>query len=501
MGFFKKHYQFIVIVGLISLYFFTRLFHILTLPIFTDEAIYIRWSQVASNDAAWRFIALTDGKQPMLVWIAMIFVKVIHDPLLAGRFVSVLAGFFSLIGIFFLTKELFQKKSIALLASLLYVLYPFSLVYDRLALYDSLVAMFMIWSLYFEILLVKYKRLDLALILGMIIGGGLLTKTSANFALILLPFSLLLFVSNGKSRLMQLGKWVLFAGVATVIANAMYSILRLSQFYYIIEEKNYVFIFPLKEWLMHPFEFFTSNFNGLSSWLVSYATVPFLILVAAAFLVGRKYYKEKLLLLIWFVVPFISLAFFGRVIYPRFILFMTMPLLVLAAYSLYHMIIFTKKVWLRILIVLVFTSMFIVTDYYIITDLVKAAIPSTDKMQLISSWPAGQGVKETVAYLQEQSKKGKIYVATEGTFGLMPYALEIYLKDNPNIKIVGFWPIHPEPPKEILEAAKTMPTYLIFYQECFTCDHIGIKPISWPGKQIIQIEKPEKNTFYTLYQL
>src|SRR5579864_961688 len=99
IGFIKKHYLFFSLAAIIVLYFFLRLFDILSLPIFTDEAIYIRWSQIASNDASWRFISLTDGKQPMYVWIAMLILKVIKDPLLAGRLVSVGAGFLSTIGI------------------------------------------------------------------------------------------------------------------------------------------------------------------------------------------------------------------------------------------------------------------------------------------------------------------------------------------------------------------------------------------------------------------
>src|SRR5579862_5257530 len=172
-------------VGLIILYAFTRLYHLAAfLPIFTDEAIYLHWSQVALTDANWRFISLTDGKQPMYVWIALVFLKFIHDPLYAGRLVSVFAGFFSMIGIFFLGRELFKNTKIGLLASLLYVLYPFALLYDKLAMYDSLVAMFMIWIFYFTVLLARNVRLDLGMILGILIGFGMLTKSDADFGFI-----------------------------------------------------------------------------------------------------------------------------------------------------------------------------------------------------------------------------------------------------------------------------------------------------------------------------
>ena len=56
-----------VFFGIILLFFVSRLFNILSLPIFTDEAIYVRWAQIAAQDANWRFISLVDGKQPMYV--------------------------------------------------------------------------------------------------------------------------------------------------------------------------------------------------------------------------------------------------------------------------------------------------------------------------------------------------------------------------------------------------------------------------------------------------
>ncbi len=500
MEFGKKYYPFLVGFGIIFLFFFTRLYNILSLPIFTDEAIYVRWSQIAGNDANWRFISLTDGKQPMFVWIAMILMRVIHEPLLAGRLVSVGAGFISMIGLFLLSYEVFKNKTAALLTSFIYVIFSFSLVYDRLALYDSLVAAAIIWCLYFEILLVRKLRLDLALILGIIIGFGMLTKTNADFALILFPFSLLLFNFKDKYWKRKLGLWFVFALTATFVANAMYAVLRLSPFYHIISDKNYVFIYPLHDWIQHPFAYLIDNMKGLLDWLISYTTLPFIILVLSSFLI-KKYFKEKLLLLVWFVIPFVALAFFGRVIYPRFILFMIMPFLVLGGFSLFYMITVLKKFWLRLIVACVFLLMFVFNDFFILTDFAHASIPQSDKGQFVASWPSGVGVAETVAFLKEKAKQQKIYVGTEGTFGLMPYALEIYLHDNPNIKTVGFWPITDTPPKEVLDSAKKIPTYFVFYQPCPSCKQTGVAPLGWPVSQVFQIPKLEKGSFYTLYQV
>ena len=60
----------------------------------------------------------------MYVWVAMVFLKFIHDPLIAGRLVSVMTGFLTMLGIFFLTLELFKNKATAFLAAVLICFLP-----------------------------------------------------------------------------------------------------------------------------------------------------------------------------------------------------------------------------------------------------------------------------------------------------------------------------------------------------------------------------------------
>src|SRR3989338_4697233 len=99
-SFVKKHrLELIILVLLTCVYFFLRLYQIMSLPIFTDEAIYTRWSQIARFDASWFFISLVDGKQPFFIWLNMTLMGVIHDPLLSGRLISVFAGFAAMAGL------------------------------------------------------------------------------------------------------------------------------------------------------------------------------------------------------------------------------------------------------------------------------------------------------------------------------------------------------------------------------------------------------------------
>ncbi len=461
----------VLILG--AIFFATRLINLTILPIFTDEAIYIRWSQIGSRDAARRFISLVDGKQPMFTWIMMVLLRIIDDPLVAGRLVSVFAGFVSAVGLWFLSFELFKSKKISFFASTLYVLSPFTLMYDRLALYDSLVATFSIWNLYLAILLVKHVRLDVALIFGLTLGAGMLNKSSGFLSLYLLPLTLILFDWKAKHVKKRLFQWIGLVLVSAILSQMVYAILRLSPLYHMIGLKDVVFIYSLREWITHPVKFLWGNLYGLMDWLIHYLTWPVFIVSLGSVILMRKKLPEMLLLLLYWVVPMVGLASFGRVLYPRFVLFMAMPLLCLAAVSLSAIYNRFRLSFFGVVLFVIILFPSVICSYYIITNPKYAPIPFADKGQLMDDWPAGWGIPESVEYLTQEAQKGKISIYTDGTFGLLPYAIEIYLVDNPNVTIRGVWPMPASPSAQMTEDAQSIPTYLVLNQ-------IQNIPPNWP---------------------
>lgn len=500
---FIRRYKAEILIGLsiAAFYLISRLLNITHLPLFTDEAIYVRWSQIAKQDASWRFISLTDGRQPMYVWWAMILMRLIKDPLLAGRFVSVLTGLLSTVGMFFLGRELFKNKWIGFISAALYAVSPFALVYDRMALYDSMVAMFAIWGLYVEVLLVRRLRTDIAFVAGLVIGGGMLTKSNAFFNIYFLPFTLLLFNFDRHERIKRLIHWVLLAGLVTVLSYLYYSILRLSPYFGIIAEKNYTFIYSFHDWLQHPFTFFAGNFHGMFFWMITYIGWLGFVLAIASFFVLRKFWKEKALLLVWCGLPFFALAIDGKVLYPRYIFPMVIFLLPLIGVSLYAVWNQMKRNTVAIAIMVLLLAGYLYIDRFILFDFAHAPIPSSDLTQYINGWSAGGGIKEIDAYLQQRSQTGKIYVATEGTYGLMPEAVEISLANNPNVTIKGYWPITSELPKDIKTASQKIPTYVVFYEPCESCINSNQPPLGWHAQFIAKYQQGISNWYTSLYRI
>ena len=482
-----------VFLVLIAFFFASRLTNLTQWPIFVDEAIYLRWAQIAQNDANWRFISLVDGKQPLFVWLTMVMMEAVADPLVAGRLVSVLAGLASMLIIGILGWVLFRSRRLAFLASLLYLVFPFALVYDRMALMDGLVGTWTLLSLLLAVLLVKYRRLDVALLLGAALGGGILTKSSGFLNIYFLPLTLLIFDWQSQRRWRRLVKWAGLALLAVIISQVIYSVLRLSPFFHIIEQKNAFFVHPLSEWLEHPFDFLRSNFRGLLNWLISYLTWPVFALAVGSFGLDKKQFWPKALLFLWFLAPFSALTLFGKTLYPRFIFFMSLPLLLLAAWSLETITRRLKNNRLSILIGLLFFILPLRLDFQVLFQPEKAAIARSDQDQYIRSWPAGYGVKEIVAWAKKEAENKKIFIATEGTFGLMPASLELYLWDNPNVEIKGFFPVN-EIPAAVLDKAAKIPTFFVFNETVAV-------PGSWPLKLVAEYPRPDPRFSMRLYQV
>ena len=490
---FKLHS--LIIALIVALYLITRLVNIKIIPIFTDEAIYTYWSKVALNDPANRFVSLEDGKQPLFIWIAAVFQKFIEDPLIAARLVSIFAGFGSTLGIYLLTKELFSKKA-ALIASLLYVVLPFTLLYDRLALFDSLLSMLGIFAVYLSIKMAKNPRLDFALLNGFAIGFAMITKSSGNFFLYLLPFSLLLFNFKQKMTL-NLSKWVGLSFITFILSQIIYNSLRLSPLFYVIERKNYEFIRSFSEIINDPFLFAFSNFKSLIVWLATYTSLPLFILFVICLLWGYLKKDLKIIYLsILIIMPFSAEVIFNKVLYPRFALFYYPYILLLIAYFAVLLIDsfkkFTKQLTIAFVIILFIPAH---TSFKLLTNPAYANIPKSDSNQYFNDWPAGYGVTEIVQILKRESQNQIIYVGTQGTFGLYPHSLNIFLWKKHNVHILPFWPVDPENlPSEILEIAKNHKTYFIFNEN-------QKEIINSDLKLVAKYQKGISNSYMRLYEV
>ena len=442
-----------------------RLFNLTYLPVFGDEAIYIRWAQVMRAEPTLRFLPLSDGKQPLFMWVVIPFLKIISDPLLAGRVVSVLSGLATTAGIFATTYLIFKSKKAAIFSSFIYAVSPFGVFFDRLALADAMLSAFGVWTLFFSTLFVKTVRLDFAMITGFILGGGLLTKSPALFYALLLPSTWILssFPQKKDKLILHLFKLGLFTLAALVIGYGMYNILRLGPNFHMVGLRNQDYVFPISHIWENPKDPFIFHVKEIGEWLwmLGPSVLSALVLIGAFFNLKKKP-KEVLVLLAWAGIPLFAGAMYAKVFTARYILFSLPYLIVLAGLALELKGKLLQKAAASLFVLFVLHSLFV--NRLILFELQRAPLPRSERSGYLEEWTSGYGIRQVADSLREiyQKEGRQIAVGTEGYFGTLPDGLMIYLNDLPEVKIFGVGIIIKDLPQELIDSKKAgNPTYFI----------------------------------------
>ncbi|MFO0703176.1 MAG: glycosyltransferase family 39 protein [Patescibacteria group bacterium] len=470
-------------------YFTTRLTNLLKLPIFSDEGIYIRWAKIASDDPAWRFISLTDGKQPLQTWGTIPFIKLFPDNLLfAGRLFSVMTGYAALLGMMALCAYLYGRRG-AIIAGILYIVTPYFLFYDRLALVDSGVNASFIWILFLSILLPKFRRFDLAMIFGFIAGIGLLAKSSVIMFLGLSVFGILILIEEShphlsalfsiknlitvikKNKSKILDYYSLFVIVFGISLSLYLTQKFFSPFFHYIAEKNLTFIESPSEWLAHPFSLVPSNLQFVplyvgweSGWL------PMILGIAGLMMMFKKRPLLAMYLSIWIILPFLLIINFNKVIFPRYLIFFPSILIILTVTFLNYI----KDRSMRFVSIVVSTLLLAGLSYPILFNVTAISLPPVDRGQYIEGQTAVWGAQELMQIIRDDVAKTdkQAVVLAEGNFGLIADVLEVMKKPGDRIIIEGYWPLNEEHIYQKLNETDRNLVYIVF-------SHRNDFPVHW----------------------
>lgn len=422
-----------IFVLICILFLVSRISNLNSLPVFGDEAIYVRWAQIIKSVDTLRFIPLTDGKQPLFMWLNAITLRFIADPLVAGRLISVFSGMGILITLFLISHSFFP--------SLIYLCLPFTFFFDRLATADSLLSFFGIFSLYLSLKLAKYPRFDLSMLLGVVLGLAWLTKSPAIYFIVL---SLLTFIIyNPKNT-----KIIYYPILSALIAFIIYNILRLGPAFGQIALRNKDYIWTLPEILKHPLDPLIPHLKDTLRIYYYYLSLPLLFSPLLYFLFKKKYKFNSNLVIyfIWFILPLIANAAMAKVFTARYILFTLPPLILI--FSNFLKPLFNKKYFYFILILFIPNLWQI---FQISFRPFTLKLPPTDTGYIVD-WTSGWGIKEVSQYLISRSKIANVIVGTEGAFGTLPDGLQIYTNQVPHITVFGVGINIEEIPKKLIDA-------------------------------------------------
>lgn len=468
-----------LLLGIICLvYLVSRIYNLESLPVFGDEAIYVRWSQIIKSVDTLRFIPQSDGKQPLFMWLNALTLKFIEDPLIAGRIISVLSGAGSIIVLFLISNSF--------LPSLLYLSLPFTFFFDRLATADSLLSFWGLLSLYLSLKLAKNPRLDLAMILGAVLGASWLTKSPAIYFVVL---SLITFVIYNNRQ----PKKIYLPIISAFIAFCIYNILRLGPQFAQIAIRNRDYVWPLTEILKHPLDPLIPHLKDIINLYSYYISLPF-ILSPLLFFIFKKKYKFDLQIFtitLWWILPLIANAAMAKVFTARYILFTLPPFILLLAHFLKP--IFVKK-YILIFLILFIPNLWRI--YQISFKPYNLKLPSTDT-GYISGWTSGWGIKEVSKYLISRSKVANVIVGTEGAFGTLPDGLQIYTNNVPQLTVFGVGIDITEIPAKLIDAKNFGDeVYLLFNSSRLKLTSVDMSKLTL----INSISKPDADTL-VLYRL
>lgn len=462
----NNFFRFFILILIFGFYFLSRLQNLTSIPVFCDEGIYIRWSQIIKTEETLRFLPQTDGKQPLFMWLNAISLKFIDDPLISGRIVSVFAGFGILLGLFFLTAIILsfssKEKNIwqfisqslkdnfyqAIFTIIIYCLLPFTFFFDRLASADTLLSFFGLISLILSLLLAKYPRLDLAIILGFVLGLSWLTKSPAIYFIVLSIATFLAF-NFRKIKLYYL------TIISSILAFLIYNILRLGPQFQMIALRNKDYIWTIGEILKHPLDPLKPHLINTFEIYHYYLSIPLIIFAVLALIIYLKNWKSEvrnfIILIAWWLLPLIANCIMAKVFTARYILFTLPPLLVIISILIFS---FIKKIpftYLRFIFIIAIFIPNIIFIKNLSTNPFNQKLPSSEQGYLID-WTSGWGIKEVATFLKQRSLSANVIVGTEGYFGTLPDGLQIYTTNTKQLTVFGVSLGFSQIPEKLIDA-------------------------------------------------
>ena len=418
---------------LVLAYMVTRLAWLTKLPVFADEAIYIRWAQVGQNEPdKYLFLSMLDGKPPLHNWLIVPFIKIFSDPLFASRFLSAVCGAATAYLIYRIIKLQTNQVRLAQIGVAVSLVMPYFFLNQRMGLAESLLMLTFAAGFYTAIRAFRQPSVSWTLLFAVCFGSALWTKTTALFFMpvyALLP-GYLYSLTNGSSG--SLGRFYWSKNtyrlvVGGFIGGLLFLTLKLSPLFSFLFTRSRDYSFSVGELLSGQWQhvLFTS-LPRVGGWLIWYLT-PFCLLLAGY---ERKTNGWLIAMAAAFALPLVT---FGRIISARYF-FPVAFLVVLMVVNGFKAAgqnrldaLVAKGLLLTFLVWgLVFWGISAVTPdstWYV----------SDDRRQYLEDWSSGHGIPEVRDFIKTRLKDHQITVATEGYFGTLPDGLMMYFARSPEI--------------------------------------------------------------------
>lgn len=442
----------LLVLLVFTLYFVTRLAGLRSMPVFIDEAIYVRWAREAAGGNLWASL-LWDGKPPLHAWAMAPFLSMAGDPLLAARLSSVFFGFLGMTGLGLLGREIGGPR-LGVMAAFLYTACPYCLLYDRVAIAESLLLALSVFAVYFTVKAAVSGRYRHLLGSSVATGLALLTKGTA---MLLYPVVFLAYLcraplgpggrrgapaSRHRAVGRDLGAWAGSAAACLLLAFGILNVLRLSPVY--PERSRFISTRSkgaLQALSTSPGEMLRFDLSIASS-LLEFLTPALLLLGIAGFLLAlRRGWRPGAFLAAWFLAQWLIISVVARFPWPRFYLVLVPPLLLSAGYCVLELAaglgsLFREGRRARARAASIALCAVAAGVLVGVGPLSLAMIQArAGEESFLSGRTCGAGLKECVEYLEREAGGGGVTVVVNDYF--LRLAVEMYSRGDRGLQVVS----------------------------------------------------------------
>lgn len=467
----------LIIIILFLIYVITRLINLTLLPVFADEAIYIRWATMIFRDPQqYLFLPLFDGKTPLFIWTLIPIVRTFtQNPLWGGRLLVVVFGLMTAWVLTRIVRNLHGSFRAEIMTFLLYTILPLTFFFDRMSLIDVPLTFFLSLTFLFGLKWNGSGTWKHALLTGCFWGLAFLTKSSA---LYVLPILIILGIYKSVSNHHKHMWYFLLQFAASGAVGLLFVVcLKISPLFPFLFNRSSDFAFSISEIITNPVMIISENVSRVTPWVWWYLSPVLWIMtgISLLFFVWKRILPRAVLGLFLcgflFIAPFIVS---GKLLTSRY--FLPSVIWFIPAFGLLLDYWYTKS---RVVGIVVSTALLVYGAWFIVplyTNLNATQLLADDKQQYLSEWSAGFGIPEIRQFIIDQVESGKtVLIGTEGYFGTLPDGLYIYFSETnwlSQIMIIGVGQPLINTPKELIEKSPLYDeTYLVVNQNRITYDY------------------------------
>jgi 4-amino-4-deoxy-L-arabinose transferase-like glycosyltransferase len=401
--------------------------HLMALPAFEDEGSQLRWVWRLVQARDWRS-SLGDGK-PLEAWLVAPLALAGFAPLAAARTLHVLSGVLGALLIYRLVRQI-SDRAPAFVTAVLFIICPFVVYLQRLALSDSFLCTAGIWVLLSTVKLMRSPNWRLASETGMALALAAVCKLPVGCIFVIsTPLALLCMPSQERQALLRRPELTkLVAAHVPVLLIALVVVVAAM----IQVRRGHAAGFGMADLIgigLGHYEGIAQNIgvsrSTLHTELATQLTWPVVLLglvgIAAALFAGWRYR--------WLVavglIPMIAIGWLPDFWYPRYLLF-TLPPLIVAAVAGWQMLsalaprLGRAVEWTVLIVCVVFMGR---QSALIVLNPLAASWSAVDRFQYFEGWGSGYGYPEAARYLLRAQDVPQVIFSLDGhsAFQLLAY--------------------------------------------------------------------------------